>query len=246
MFKHRWLFVLSLLVAAAFLLLPGAVHTGKHGDVEQAKDLKVTIADLEKKYAKLNSRTERLQEQVSWLSRTSPPVGTVLAFAGEWPPQKGEGGKWTEEELGWKLCDGRQMSGPEYAELRAVLGKDNLPDHRGCFLRGIDRDMNGKSSGRDKDGIRSIGGVQGYATALPVSKNFVTNEAGKHNHHNEGFSLITTPDDGKLPRFPANTRKSVGTAALTDFKPMKDNGDHRHNIESGGDAETRPINIAVH
>src|SRR6185312_5276165 len=100
----------AVVVGAGLVFLTGAARVGKGTAAE-----------------KVNKRLENLQEQITFLSRTAPPVGAVEAFAGEWPPAKKEGGRWTEEEVGWLLCDGRKLEGDGYAELRAVLGKAFLP-----------------------------------------------------------------------------------------------------------------------
>src|SRR5262249_26670965 len=70
---------------------------------KQSKEGREQPPDLQKKYEEIVRRLDETQQQVSWLSRTSPPVGAVVAFAGEWPPKKRDNGKWTEEELGWAL-----------------------------------------------------------------------------------------------------------------------------------------------
>ncbi|MGX9697259.1 phage tail protein [Janthinobacterium lividum] len=67
------------------------------------------------------------------------PVGTVIAFAGATAGA-------TIEAWGWMLCDGRMLDSASYPELYAALGylyggsagQFQLPDYRGCFLRGHD------------------------------------------------------------------------------------------------------------
>lgn len=71
------------------------------------------------------------------------PVGAVVAYAG---PVAATG----IEAWGWMLCDGRLLASSQYPELFAVLGHlyggandtFQLPDYRGCFLRGRDADGN--------------------------------------------------------------------------------------------------------
>jgi len=84
------------------------------------------------------------------------PVGAVIAFAGPVsastdpsPP----GGS-SVEDLGWMVCDGRELQTAIYPQLFVVLrylygGSGNsfrLPDYRGYFLRGLDG-----GAGRDGD-----------------------------------------------------------------------------------------------
>jgi microcystin-dependent protein len=83
------------------------------------------------------------------------PVGSILAFAGDTAP------------AGWLLCDGDAIDAGQYPELAALLrggwGSDGdtvaLPDLRGRFLRGVDRD-----AVRDPDGrSRGVGSYQQHA-----------------------------------------------------------------------------------
>ncbi|MCX7290641.1 phage tail protein [Janthinobacterium sp.] len=67
------------------------------------------------------------------------PVGAVIAFAGATAGA-------AMEAWGWMLCDGRMLDCASYPELYAALGylyggsggQFQLPDYRGCFLRGHD------------------------------------------------------------------------------------------------------------
>jgi hypothetical protein len=54
----------------------------------------------------LGARLAKLQAQVAGLRRLGPPVGTIVAYAGPWPPVGAEG-VLDEQEIGWMLCDGR-------------------------------------------------------------------------------------------------------------------------------------------
>ncbi|MCS7304160.1 MAG: tail fiber protein [Thermoguttaceae bacterium] len=94
------------------------------------------------------------------LELTSPPIGTVMAFAGPWPPKKPDGTQWTEQELGWLLCDGRALPIPKgeadpYWTLFHVIGDTygktetefRLPDLRSRAVVGA-----GKGDGKDDQG----------------------------------------------------------------------------------------------
>ena len=105
------------------------------------------------------------------------PAGMVMAFAGDT----------TQIPDGWMLCDGRQLSRSEYANLYNTIGVAwgngdnattfNIPDMRGVFLRGVSHDSendpdaetrivlanNGANSGNNvgsyqSDAIRNIMG----------------------------------------------------------------------------------------
>src|SRR5688500_507708 len=92
------------------------------------------------------------------------PLGSVTAFMGRTPP------------AGWLLADGRVMSRQQFDPLFTVIGtmhgagfnRDgskegdfNLPDLRGRFLRGVDRDANGLASGEDPDAESRVAALQG-------------------------------------------------------------------------------------
>ena len=77
-------------------------------------------------------------------ANVSMPPGTIVPYGGETIPE------------GWLLCDGREISRSEYANLynaiKTIWGHGNnsstfnLPDMRGVFLRGVSDD-----SGKDED-----------------------------------------------------------------------------------------------
>jgi microcystin-dependent protein len=76
------------------------------------------------------------------------PVGAVIAFAGA------AANSASIEDLGWMVCDGRELQVASYPQLFVVLGNlyggaertFKLPDYRGYFLRGLD-----DGAGRDGD-----------------------------------------------------------------------------------------------
>src|SRR5262245_56111211 len=82
----------------------------------------------------------------SYAQGPNPPIGTVVAFAGE----VRDTGRVVEVVPGWLLCNGAQVRSAQFRDLfRAIRaahgnGSDdnvpatdfNLPDLRGVFLRG--------------------------------------------------------------------------------------------------------------
>jgi Phage Tail Collar Domain len=210
-------------------------------DAEIIDELKASLLDL-----KLEQT--RLAEQHSRLSRSVPPVGSVVALAGVWPPRKADKGRWTEDEIGWLLCDGRKIEGGQYAALRAVLGEAVLPDYRGCFLRGIDRGTDGRTSGRDKGGVRTHKGPPQCATTqLPVTP-FQTGAPSGQLGYKEPQVVHEVDVYPVMPR--RKPRIDLGTGpysypvSLTTVKDGKVTDTQTHPI-SGGDPETRPVNMAV-
>ena len=65
-----------------------------------------------------------MKDATCWLV----PVGTVVAYTGREPPE------------GWLVCNGQDITDATYAELRVVLGSDNVPDLRGTFVVGSNPD----------------------------------------------------------------------------------------------------------
>jgi hypothetical protein len=269
MSRSGWFALLpSVSAVGVVLALSGAFGTGQEDLAGQGKTKGPggTIAGLETTIAKLERLTEHLRQQVSWLSRTSPPLGAVVAYSGEWPPKKDGGGNWTERELGWMLCDGRALTGNEYAALRSALGKDRLPDYRGHFLRGVDRGTDGTSAGRDKDRNpeTALGTEQNDTTRRPRTTPFETGTGeadDKDGHHGHGR---TEADNGlkmgnlTFNRLVANgvgyggTTRGDSDALGEGEEPFLHDsreegpGAHSHRIGRGGDKETRPVNVAVY
>jgi microcystin-dependent protein len=82
------------------------------------------------------------------------PIGAIQQFAGEIvdiPP-------------GYMLCDGSTLSVSQYSKLYKVLGRShgftgstfNLPDLRGRFLRGVDKDAAGNPTSPARDPNRDV------------------------------------------------------------------------------------------
>lgn len=143
---------------------------------------------------------------------------------------------------GWLLCDGKEYSRKNYANLFAVLretwGKGdgqttfNVPDLRGMFLRGLD-------SGKEIDKGRLLGSRQEESFKSHTHEG-KTDSTGKHQH-----SLSTIENEVlKYQYEDSSTHVAVvyRTNCLTE--PA---GEHEHKVllqKTGGD-ETRPVNMAV-
>lgn len=151
--------------------------------------------------------------------------GMIMPFAGNVPPD------------GWWICDGKAVSRDMYPELFKAIGSAwgsgddgdgplfNIPDLRGMFLRGVDagamRDPEAKMRTAYRQGGNlgdSVGSYQASGTAPP------------------------------------KTPLSAYVAASTDYVYEGSGG--RRNVAApptnsaiaytGGDKETRPLNVAVH
>ena len=153
------------------------------------------------------------------------PIGTVSAFAGASAPDK------------YLMCDGSTISRTTYSDLYAVLGDVygngdgsttfEIPDLRGEFLRGLD-------GGRGVDASRTLGSSQDDTTRRPRNTSLTTNTAGDHTHVREAFASVGQGGTNRLVPSGVGIDRSTESA-----------GDHNHSITGGGDAETRPRNIAM-
>lgn len=79
--------------------------------------------------------------------QASVPIGTVITYATATPPE------------GYLACNGQVFNSAEYPKLAAVLGRNQVPDMRGMFVRGYD-----PSGFNDANGIgRGFASIQGDA-----------------------------------------------------------------------------------
>lgn len=184
-----------------------------------------------------------LQLLVQHLANQVPPVGTIHAYAGtNLPPT-------------WLFCDGQPLLRADYPELFAVIQASwgqgdgsttfNLPDLRDQFLRGA-------------SDSRQVGSRESDGTAMP-KKGFTIAPAGNHGHnlHGEGRHVHYYPgsDVGHvLQNGNARIAQNGHYASGHNASPMLPAGDHTHVLDengdhghtlNGGDAETRPCNVAV-
>lgn len=176
-----------------------------------------------------------------------PPVGAVIAFAGELAASPSEQGTPPEaqgvtaalEAWGWTLCDGRWLECEDYPELYAALGdrygrqssQFKLPDYRGYFLRGTDSDgLVDKDVGQRTAANPSFTGPspQGVGSMQPFAMQ-------THEHIYES-ATGASPGDGQ--------------AAATGSVKALTNGGPTDSLSPPGDVnvsqyETRPSNISV-
>jgi microcystin-dependent protein len=147
---------------------------------------------------------------------------------------------------GFLACDGSAVSRTTYTTLFNAIGilwgsgdgttTFNLPDLRGFFLRGVD-----DGAGKDPDsGSRTtgdkVGSLQGYATALPVSGSLRTSTAGSHQHN-----VQQLPTDSSWYEIAGSHYAQWNSGG----SQTSNDGLHAHTISSGGDTETRPVNVYI-
>lgn len=148
------------------------------------------------------------------------PPGTVITFAGSSAP------------TGYLACDGAAVDRVTYADLYTAIGETfgvgdgsttfNLPDIRGEFVRGWD-------DGRGIDSGRAFGSTQNSANLAHVHT--ITDPG--HQHTNTVSATSRTVADGGV---------SAGAAPASD---TTDNATTGITIDSSGDSEARPRNIAL-
>lgn len=163
------------------------------------------------------------------LPQSAPPVGTILAF----------GGDITDDHIlrdlkraGWIPCDGTiiNMVFSEYWELGEMIGGiygehftgNRLPDLRGYFIIG---------AGKLRAGTSMLTSTTG-APNNPI----ITTTDGEHTHIMNNVPTETQNID-PLVGVDLARHNSDGTY-------ISINGEHSHPI-SGGDSETRPVNVSV-
>jgi len=186
------------------------------------------------------------------LSRTAAPIGTIVAFAGEWPP-------WREPDPDWMLCDGRALPNNEdYKQLFSVIGtswgdgstgdnaqpgitKFNLPDLRGVFLRGVNgnaqRDpeaANRAATRAGENGGNRVGSLQG--DQLKVHAHTISDPG--HAHEMGAFC-----EGGNI--YDSGDRRSAWAYFGCPIRSTS-NATTGISINNAGGAETRPVNAAVY
>ena len=154
------------------------------------------------------------------------PTGTILPYAGDLRDvrvvDRLHGG-------GWLPCFGQTVPVAAYPllydQIVNVYGGDSqnfaLPDLRGLFVRGV-------------DDAHPLASVQPYRTAAPAVA-FTTDTVPAHTHSLDG---LPTQREGTIPFSGFNQAEWNEAAAETSAV-----GDHQHTIVSGGDRESRPINV---
>ena len=84
-----------------------------------------TAGDNSRRIEDHDERLDRVDERLAGLASINPPVGSVVAFADHWPPRRhnlGPGAKefWSEDEIGWMLCNGSKFNSSTHPELGIV------------------------------------------------------------------------------------------------------------------------------
>jgi microcystin-dependent protein len=204
------------------------------------------LSGFEAQLTTLTTALAEAQRRLQQAEREAVPVGTIENYGGRYSQGLLDGG--------WLPCDGRPLSGNEYPELFASIGKlwgrgnggerdFNLPPS-GLFLRGATMDpARADLEGRTPlgDGAPTeVGSFQDDATRLP-RKGFKTDTHPGHYHHDPTFN----GQGGNTYELATTDRAVGGYDYGAESAPTSTNGEHHHQIIEGGDAETRPKNVYV-
>ncbi len=168
------------------------------------------------------------------------PTGTVIHVAGATAP------------AGWLIANGDTIPNgtgtvqgvtADFSGLFTALGTTYggagvLPDLRGQFIRSWNSGANADGDTSALDTGRVRGSDQDDATALPTTAfTGTTNTTGSHSHSYDRTG------ENNVTRDPGAAASNQGAGATNTSTA----GDHSHTctINGGGDAETRPTNVAL-
>ncbi|EIJ43558.1 phage tail collar family protein [Beggiatoa alba B18LD] len=216
------------------------------------------IATLKQTINKLIELVDNLKKNTAH----SVPAGTIMSYAGNINAEQQQ----TLQQLGWLLCDGRELPRQQYPQLFAAIstlyGAPTeqtflLPDFRGVFLRGLDLD-------RQLDAQRTLGTMQlddnkahqhtGTTTTSGIHQHRgSTDIGGEHHHKLEASGFWYTTKSWLERRAITNEVDDGETYNTTLDGEHKHNfvtpigGDHQHQLltDNTGGTETRPKNYAI-
>lgn len=173
------------------------------------------------------------------------PSGVIMSFAGATAP------------TGWLLCNGAAISRTIYGNLFTALGGAsspyglgdgsttfNLPNCQGIFISGSGSQTINSITYTKTHGQRQNEATKRPTTAFTTAASSVTGTTGQSdrpvyanngNKPNQAFSTFNAPgfsSGDNIDNVTAHVHSFTGTAAAS-------------SVTGGGDAETRPANIAM-
>jgi microcystin-dependent protein len=187
--------------------------------------------------------------KVKLFSEREVPIGTIQPYGGDVIPD------------GFFLCDGTTISRTDYATLFAAIGTTwgygnnsttfHLPDLRGNFLRGVDKDEVGTASGRDTERnsrtALNAGGATGNNVGTYQGDKYFSHVHGTGNHRHQYYAR---------DRVGSPMRSTLGEYGPVDWVGYKADSDFRKygyvtwyqnqgfNTQ-GTSSETKDINASV-
>ena len=181
------------------------------------------------------------------------PPGTIMAYGGP----ISEESKLELKNKGWLLCDGKEASRTEFADLWKVIGETwgtgdrvrtfNLPDLRGVFLRGVNGERDGKYGDPDASSRTNLvrGGSRGNNVGS-FQGDTLQNVRGTVGNFNS-FGALKGITDGP---FVKSDKMSTGQGIATSSSGRNDayapiTMDLSHDTSIRTSTETRPRNAYV-
>ena len=199
--------------------------------------------------------------KVKLFSEREVPIGTIQPYGGDVIPD------------GFFLCDGTTISRTDYATLFAAIGTTwgygnnsttfHLPDLRGNFLRGVDKDEVGTASGRDTERnsrtALNAGGATGNNVGTVQGNSYQQHNHGSGTSHTHTYAVWDTRYvvSGSNTAYPYGyslpNRGSIYNNNGSGLKPDSDVRKYRYwtdysgNLQSsqGSGSENRSKNVAV-
>jgi microcystin-dependent protein len=177
------------------------------------------------------------------------PTGTIIPYAGSFTPENIT----NLRTQGWLPCDGALYLKKEYMDLCLSIlnnyggtggssGSFNVPDLRGRFVRGVsynsqkdpDADSRVVSNPGGNQG-NSVGSLQNWATGCPHNP-FITNTDNGHAHNVSHAPVENNAYAIAGSEYGIWKGGSVNTSSA---------GEHTHDVTTGFDNESRPVNVYV-
>jgi len=134
----------------------------------------------------------------------------------------------------WALCDGRDITGSGLASITSLT---TVPDMRGAYIR-----MAGQNASNTNWAGGALNGYQDDTTRRPFTP-FTMDSRGNHHHFSGKVENYNDDNIYKYGKKNLNSTGWVGANTQTfgqGLAKTDDAGNHSHNINGGGDTETRP------
>ncbi len=203
---------------------------------------------------------KQLIKRIETLERTLIPIGAIMPFANETPPDS------------WAVCDGSKLSIEANSELYEAIGCNFggsesegyfcLPDLRGNFVRGWDKE--GNIDPEREFGTMQEDALQGHNHKISTKDMIVScSENGRHMHYIGYNNYLVWEASTFKTTYHHDLVKDYGESGNSGNKRTDYDGNHKHDIvikhgeqfvqepktskwgEIRTDTETRPRNIAL-
>lgn len=167
-------------------------------------------------------------------NNSDTPVGTIVPYSGDAETQRD-----TLQQAGWLICDGAILTKVDYKDLFDTIAHAfgspdadtfRLPDLRGLFLRGVSSDSGNDPDAKSRTALQdngntgnAVGSFQNWATGKPIN-----------------------PFSATIPKNKIGNSKLDKGACVDDAGRYRNENGYGETDGTGGDEETRPINVYVY